>query len=160
MRWSKALRIERECRLASSPTLGRCERLDVSFPGEEELQEAEPLVAARLVQAKQYKIILQSRIFHNTRPAFAEICKLLDGVFRVVIIPRHTIVLQEREKLILIPQQAIPDRLGSFGLWGECGHALEVRMNVFSVAGEVVTFETVIVNRRDDLPEQAAKRFS
>jgi len=42
--------------------------------------------------------------------------KLFDGVLGIVVIPRDTIIMDEREQLLLILEQPCPQRLGCFGV--------------------------------------------
>jgi len=88
---------------ASFDTLIHCnETVNVSRLREQEIQKPDLLIFTRLVYTQKYSIILQSRLGDSPVREPAIFRKILDGMFGIVVVPRHTVMIQEGEELRLI----------------------------------------------------------
>ncbi len=79
-----------------------------------ELKKADILASQRLSNTEENKILLETFFGRCSANQSSQEHESLDGVFRVVVVPRHAVVFQEREQLMAIleePSLIIPSQL-------------------------------------------------
>src|ERR1700751_873056 len=81
------------------------EQIQVPLAGSEEMEEAHAPVPAGMGKTEQGKVILKAHPLHPPGGDLPVVPELSNRVLRVVVIPRDTVVIQEREQLLPIPQQ-------------------------------------------------------
>ena len=79
----------------SSPRLA--EGVTIGLSGKQELQEADPLVFARLVDTKEHKVVGKPRRRHFPIGNHSVLGVTLYSMFSVVVVPRHAIMPKKRK---------------------------------------------------------------
>jgi hypothetical protein len=59
-----------------------------------------------LKKAQQHQILGKTRFFNASSDILPVIADALDSIFSQVVVPRHAIMLQEREEALAISQQS------------------------------------------------------
>src|SRR5947208_14291207 len=94
---SDAPSIRRLCQKFSLPIVYRGKCLKVHFARPQEVEKANPLVLACFTDAQQHEVLPNPLGRTVCADHVAEPRKSLDRVLRVVVIPWHTIMVQERK---------------------------------------------------------------
>src|SRR3954452_8898469 len=78
------------------PTLcAKC--IDVALLRKHKFKKADAFIPATRTYTKQYQVVLQSSFLHNSNCIFPVVSELLYRVFRVVVVPSHSVVLDKSE---------------------------------------------------------------
>jgi hypothetical protein len=126
------------------------EGVQVLHPRLHEPEEADPLVLAALVEAQQNKVMAQSLLRDVALGVLTVASEGLDGVLGVVVVPRHAVMHDEREELLLVLHQPLPQCLRCLGLEGLLRQPLEEPFHVAGVLHQVPPLQPMFVYGRDD----------
>jgi len=94
-------------RPSSSPAPAFREGINVLFAGTEEIQKIQALILAGLANAEQRQVCLGAVHRGSSGHYFPQHRKCFDRMFRVVVVPGHSIVRQERKQLVSVPLQSL-----------------------------------------------------
>src|SRR5205085_4525754 len=90
-----------------SPPLSRpAKYVHIVLLRQQKPQKADTFVTARLTDAQQHEIITQPGFLQGPLSLLSVVCKLLDAILRIVVIPGHSVVFEEREQILSILGQA------------------------------------------------------
>ena len=100
---------------ALPPALACCEGIHIAFSRQQEFQEAYVSDAAGLINAQQYQMLGKPCFFDASSDIFPVIADAFDRVLGQIVVPRHTVMLQEREQALAIAEQTLLQGLGGIG---------------------------------------------
>ena len=92
------------------------ERIDIFLLGSKELEEIEPLVFTGFCDGQEGQVLVDAFLGRRTSHYVAKPRKRYDGVFSIVVVPRHTVVAEKRKKFIAVFQKSLLAFEGRFAL--------------------------------------------
>src|SRR5262249_36423203 len=152
-----SLRIEIVRQHPASPPAPIAEDIDIPLLGDEELQEADALVDARLLDAQQGQVTRQAGFRQQAVGDLPVIRESLDSVLRVVVVPGHAVVIQEGEELAPVLLEPLLVALGGIGAIRPGQDRLEEPSRICLMLAEMSPAQAVPIDRRHGLPEQPAE---
>ena len=137
--------------------LARSKFIEVQQPRTEKLQEVQVLALAGLQNAQENQVGV-NRVFGVGSPHHsASRSEELDGVLRIIVVPRYAIVVQKDEELILVLKHSFlvfSCQLRSKLLYEQ---VFEVPFDIHFMLIKIMTFQAESVNRVNDWPENGHK---
>jgi hypothetical protein len=130
------------------------EMVNVSRLREQEVHKPDLLISTRLVYTQKYQIVLQSRLGDSPVREPAIFRKILDGMFGIVVVPRHTVMLQEGQAFRLIFQEPLPVLSRNLRRKRFHGQYVQKLFDLGLVFTQVARLEPDAVNRRHDASEE------
>jgi hypothetical protein len=92
------------------------ERIDILLLGSKELEEIEPLVFTGFCDGQEGQVLVDAFLGRRTSHYVPKPRKRFDGVFGIVVVPRHTVVAKKRKKFVAVFQEALLAFEGRFAL--------------------------------------------
>src|SRR5262249_50920019 len=120
----------------------------------QEFEEADALVPAGLLDAEQHQVLLQSGGGDVPLAAPPIVGELLDRVLGVVVVPRYTVVAEERKELLSALGESRLITLGDLGCVARLRQSAEEAVYLLLVRVQVLAAEPVLIYRPDDRPEK------
>src|SRR5262249_35168113 len=121
------------------------------------LEEAHPPEATRLADAEQDQVIPQSLLPEQSFCSLAVSSEAFDCVLGIGVVPRDTVVIEEREQLLPALLKALPERLGRLRPKHLPHHPVEEGSCGVAVLLQVSLLQAVLVHRLHDVPQEPAE---
>src|SRR4030095_795787 len=134
------------------------ETVNVSRLREQEVQKPDLLISTRLVYTQKHQIVLQSSLGDSPVREPAIFRKILDGMFGIVVVSRHTVMLQEGKEFRLIFQDPLPVLARDLRRKRFHAQYVQKRFDVGLVLAQITRLEPDAINRRHDASEELPKQ--
>src|SRR5262249_1116475 len=131
---------------------------NISRLREQEIQKPDLLISTRLVYTQKYQIVLQSSLGDSSVREPAIFRKILDGMFGIVVVPRHTVMRQEGKEFRLIFQDPLPVLSRDLRLKRFHGQYVHKLFDLGLVFTQGACLEPDAVHRRHDASEELPKK--